>query len=161
MLQGEIGEDKLMKTLKKATMKGLTAIELLIVTSIIALIAVFATPMMTSVFYETELDKAVEITEDSVEKARRAARLYKTDVTMRIRADENLKQHSITITIPRTTQEQLLNDMQEVFLLPDSIRVVSGNMLIQFDSKGKVDFPAMVMMASNQGEFERTKMVIQ
>jgi len=145
----------------KAAMKGLTAIELLIITSIIALITVFATPMMSSVFFETELDKAAKITEESIEKARAAARFYDTDVQMRIESDGNLARHSITVSIPRSNAEKMLSEIQQVFPLPDTVRIVSGDMLIQFNSEGQVDSPAMLMMASTQGDFERQQIMIE
>lgn len=150
-----------MTRIKNAAMKGLTAIELLIITSIIALIAVFATPMMSSVFFETELEKAARITEKSIEKARVAARFYDTNVQMRIEADGNLARHSIIVSIPRSNQEKMLAEIQEVFPLPDTVRVVSGDTLIQFNSEGEVDSPAMLTMASTEGDFDRDQIMIE
>lgn len=145
----------------KATMKGLTAIELLIIASIIALIAVFATPMMNWVFAKSDLDRAVEITEQSIHKARVAARLYDTSVVMRVEADQDLNPHSITILMPGNNRDVLLGEWKEEFVLPDSVRIVSGNMLVNFDSEGKVDFPAKLLLASNQDDFKQKEFIIQ
>ena len=145
----------------KATMKGLTAIELLIITSIIALIVVFATPMMNSVFAESDLDSAVEITEQSIHKARVAARLYDTYVVMRVEADQDMNPHSITILMPGKDTDELLGEWKEEFVLPDSVRIVSGNMLINFDAEGKVDFPAKLLIASIQDDFKQKEFIIQ
>lgn len=150
-----------MNLIKKAAQNGLTAIELLIITSIIALITVFATPMMSSVFFETELEKAAKITGKSIEKARVAARFYDTDIQMRIEADGNLSRHAITLSIPRSNQEMMLNEIREVFPLPDTVRVVSGDMLILFNSEGEVDYPALLTLTSTEGDFEREQIMIE
>jgi Tfp pilus assembly protein FimT len=145
----------------KAIMKGLTAIELLIITSVIALIVVFATPMMNAVFAKSDLDRAIEITEQSIHKARVAARLYDTNVVMRVEADQDMNPHSITILIPGNNRDILLGEWKEEFVLPDSVRIVSGNMLINFDSEGEVDFPAKMLIASNREGFKQKKFIIQ
>ena len=150
-----------MNHIRKATIKGLTAIELLIITSIIALIVVFATPMMSSVFFESDLDKAAEITDESINKARLAARFYKSKVEMRFNADGELVHHGITISRPRGGKEQLLSEVIQEFPLPVTIRIVSGDMLVNFDANGEVDIPAMVLIASNKGEFERRELIIE
>lgn len=150
-----------MNHIKNATMTGLTAIELLIITSVVALIAVFATPMMSSVLFETDLDKAEKIAEESVKKARIAARFYKSDVTMRISASGELAHHGITITIPRAGKDQMLVEMKEEFPLPGTVKVVSGDMLINFNSDGEVDYPIMVLMATKEGNFERRELVVE
>lgn len=150
-----------MRNPKAAATKGLTAIELLIVTSVIAVIAVFAAPMMSSVFLETDLDKAVKITRDSIDKARVAARLYDTSVFMTIETVESSKGHAIKVLIPRKNSQQVLNDLEEIFPLPESVRVVSGDLLIQFDSDGQVDFPAMLLLASSDGELKRKEFLIK
>jgi prepilin-type N-terminal cleavage/methylation domain-containing protein len=149
------------RNIKTATTKGLTAIELLIVTSVIAVIAVFATPMMSSVFLETDLDKAVKITQDSIDKARISARLYNTSVFMTIGTIETSPGHAIKVLIPQKDKQQVLNDMEHIFPLPESVRVVSGDMLIQFDSNGQVDFPAMLLLASSDGELKRKEFLIK
>lgn len=150
-----------MNDTRKTTMKGLTAIELLIITSVIALVAVFAAPMMSSVFLKSDLDKAEEITEESIQKARIAARFYNSDVTLRISASGELARHGITITIPRAGKDQLLGEVKEEFSLPVTVRVMSGDMLINFDADGEVDFPTMVMMATTDENFERRQLVVE
>lgn len=150
-----------MNSTRNQAMKGLTAIELLIVTSIIAVIAVFAAPVLSSVFFESDLDKAEEITEESIKKARIAARFYNSDVTMRISASGELARHGITITIPRAGKDPLLGKVKEEFSLPVTVRVMSGDMLINFNSDGEVDFPTMVMMSTNEGNHERRQLVVE
>jgi Tfp pilus assembly protein FimT len=142
-------------------MNGLTAIELLIITSIIAVIAVFAAPMLSAVFFESDLDKAEEITEETIKKARIAARFYNSDVTMRISASGELARHGITITIPRAGKDPLLGEVKEEFSLPVTVRVMSGDMLINFNSDGEVDFPTMVMMSTNEGNHKRRQLVVE
>lgn len=142
-------------------MKGLTAIELLIFASIIALVVVFATPIMNFMFAKSDLDSAVEITEQSIHKARVAARLYDTGVVMRVEADPDISPHSITILMPGNDSDELLGEWKEEFVLPDSVRIVSGSMLINFDFEGKVDFPAKLLIASNQDDFKQKEFIIQ
>jgi hypothetical protein len=159
--QGELGEGYPMNNTRKATVTGLTAIELLLITSVIAVITVFATPIVSSVFFDSDLDKAEDITEESIKKARLAARLYNSDVTMRISASGELARHGITITIPRASKDQLLGDVKEEFSLPVTVKVVSGDMLINFNADGEVDFPTMVMLATNEGNFEQREFVVE
>jgi Tfp pilus assembly protein FimT len=150
-----------MKIIKNATMRGLTAIELLIYTSILALITVFAAPMMSSVLLESDLDKAEEITEESIQKARVSARLYGSDVTLRITASGEQARHGITVSIPRAGQDTTLGVLTKEYALPVTVRVVSGDTLVMFNPDGGVNSPTTVMLASVDGASQRRNLVIE
>ena len=150
-----------MKIIKNATMRGLTAIELLIYTSILALITVFAAPMMSSVLFESDLDKAEEITEESIQKARVSARLYGSDVTLRITASGEQSRHGITVSIPRAGQDTTLGVLTKEYALPVTVRVVSGDTLVMFNPDGGVNSPTTVMLASVDGASQRRNLVIE
>ena len=57
-----------------APAKGLTAIELLIIISIVALLVAFAAPLIKTMSSKSEFEQAIEITEASVKHARWTAR---------------------------------------------------------------------------------------
>lgn len=134
----------------KRPAQGLTAIELLILISIAALIIVFALPMMSSAIWKTELDQAIEITEESVEQARTTARFYKTSVLMRLETGETDQLPHITLSVPRQQEDILMENIKANVALPEGIRFVNGDMMVQFNADGEVDLPVMIMMASHQ-----------
>jgi len=90
--------------------KGLTAIELLIIISIVALVVAFAAPMMKAMSPKSEFEQAIEITEASVEQARWTARFYKAEVFLRLETDENREQHSITLSVPKMQKDLRQHD---------------------------------------------------
>ena len=51
--------------------------------------------------YQSEFDLAIEITESFVDHARATARVYNTNVLMRIEPDNELGQQTITLIIPK------------------------------------------------------------
>jgi Tfp pilus assembly protein FimT len=150
-----------MERTSKRPAQGLTVIELLILVSITALIIVFALPMMSSAIWKTELDQAVEITEESVEQARTAARFYKSDVLMRLEAGHTDQPPHITLSVPRKQKDILMDDIKADVALPEGIRFVNGDMVVQFNADGEVDLPVMIMMASHHDEEEIHSLMIE
>lgn len=139
--------------------KGLTAIELLIVVSILALIIIFAAPMIAG--SNRVFDEAIEITESSVEHARKTARFYKTDVVMRLETDEQQKLQSITVSIPQMQNSEALNEVKEAFPLPPGVQVSSAKETIRFDNKGELMMPAELLFKSEQLENQSRQLVIR
>ena len=130
--------------------KGFTAIELLIYTSIGALITAFAIPFVTQTTHQTELEQALKITEDSIQQARRTARIYHTDVVMRIESESDSSQDAIHISIPEMQRDPALNMVTEEFPLPEGIDIVSSDEIIRFDPAGEVNWPASLMSVSQK-----------
>lgn len=136
----------------KCPSQGFTAIELLIFASILALVIAFAIPMMGTAKHASKVEDALKITQDSVKQARRKARLYKTDVLLHIEAGENERPNAITLTLPNVHRDPNMNDFGDEFSLPEGVAVVSGDAVIHFDPNGVVDWPATVIIASDQAE---------
>lgn len=150
-----------MARLTIAPSKGLTAIELLIIISIVALVVVFAAPMMSVVSSKSEIEQAIETTEASVKQARWTARFYKTDVLLRLETDEKQKQHFITLSVPKMQKDFVLNEVEERFPLPKGIQIVSDNEIVRFDPTGAVELPAHFLISSNQEEYKSRQLVIK
>ena len=146
---------------KIGRVKGLTAIELLIIISIVALLVTFAAPMIKTMSSKSEFEQAIEITEASVEQARWTARFYQTEVLLRLETGENQKQHSITISVPKMQKDLVLNEVKEEFPLPIGIQIVSDDKIIRFDPTGEVEMPAHILVSSNQAEYKSRQLVIR
>jgi len=146
---------------KLAPAKGLTAIELLIVISIVALLVAFAAPMIKTMSPKSEFEQAIEITEASVEQARWTARFYQTEVLLRLETDENQKRHSITLSVPKMQKDLVLNEVKEEFPLPNGIQIISDDTVILFDPHGEVELPAHLLISSNQAENKSHQLVVK
>jgi len=150
-----------MKQAMMAPWKGLTAIELLIIISIIALIVAFAAPMMKAMSSKSEFEQAIEITEASVEQARWTARFYHAEVLLSLETDENQEQHSITLSVPKMRKDLVLNEVKERFPLPVGIQIASDDTIIRFDPTGKVESPTQILISSNQAEYKSHQLVVK
>jgi len=144
-----------------APAKGLTAIELLIVISIVALLVAFAAPMIKTMSHKSEFEQAIEITEASVEQARWTARFYKAEVLLSLENDENQKQHSITLSVPQMQKDLVLNEVKEEFPLPNGIQIISDETIIRFNPAGEVELPAYILVSSSQAENESRQLVVR
>lgn len=144
----------------KTPARGVTVIEVLIMISVIAVLIVFAAPMVGSAFSTTEVDEAVRITEKSVREARALARLYRTDVYVKIESSDN-RAPSITVSMPSRHQHVDVGQRNEEFALPGQVQVLSGDALLQFNAEGEVDLPAMVMLASRVDQRDFQRLVIE
>jgi Tfp pilus assembly protein FimT len=121
--------------------KGLTAIELLIIASILAVIAVFATPIISDAVLPSDLKEGIEITESSVKQARQTARLYKMEVLMQVGEEDAQERQVLTLFIPGLQRTVALNQVEVKYILPVGIRVVSQEQVIHFKPDGEVDRP--------------------
>lgn len=130
------------------TEKGFTAIEFLIYASIIALLISFAAPMVSSSIRQSQVDQAMEITEESIKQARRTARIYNTEVLMHIVSDGQPGQDAITLSIPDFQRDTSLNSVTEEFALPTGVDIQSTDAVIYFDPAGEVDWPTMIVFTS-------------
>ena len=139
--------------------KGLTAIELLIIVSVVGVLVIFTAPLLNG--SKSEFDQAIKITESTVEQARQTARFYKTDVLMRLETDEQKNRQSITLAIPRMNSQQVLNEVKEEFQLPDGIQVVSEDRVFHFDAHGEIAIPAQLLFVSDRMKDQSRQLVIR
>jgi Tfp pilus assembly protein FimT len=121
--------------------KGLTAIELLIIASIVAVIAVFATPIISDAVLPSDLKEGIEIAESSVKQARQTARLYKMEVLMQVGEEDAQERQALTLFVPGLQKTIDLNEVEFKYILPVGIRVVSQEQVIHFKPDGEVDQP--------------------
>jgi Tfp pilus assembly protein FimT len=122
--------------------KGLTAIELLIITSVIAIVTIFTTPMVSHALLPSDLKEGIEITESSIQQARQTAQYYKTDVLMRVGEEDPPDRQVITLLIPRMQQTTAMNEVEVKFILPAGVRVISQEQVIHFMPNGEVEQPS-------------------
>ncbi|MEJ2401950.1 MAG: hypothetical protein P8Y52_11235 [Xanthomonadales bacterium] len=139
--------------------RGITAIELLIIISVLGIVIVFAAPVVSSAFWTSEVDQAVRATEKSVSDARTLARLYKTNVIVHIDAGEE-RPASITVSIPSRHRDVDIGDLREQVTLSDDVEVLGGDVRVEFNPDGEVDLPAMVMLTSRLDRSTTHKLVI-
>ena len=139
--------------------KGLTAIELLIIVSVVAVLVIFTAPLLSG--SKSEFDQAVKITESTVEQARQTARFYKTNVLIRLETDEQKNHQSITLSIPRIKSQSVLNEVTEEFQLPEGIQVISEDQVIHFDERGEIAIPAQLLFVSDRLKDQSRQLVIR
>jgi len=141
--------------------KGLTALELLITTGVAAVLVAFAAPLVSSLMSKSELEQAIEITESSVQQARQTARIYKTDVLMRLEMDEQEKLQYIVISIPALKRDLALNEVKNKVTLPSGFQAFIDGETVLFDSSGEVELPVDVTVVSNKSDEASHLLVIE
>jgi Tfp pilus assembly protein FimT len=140
--------------------KGVTALELLMTAGVVAILVAFAAPLVSSLISKSELEQAIEITESSVKQARATARLYKTDVLMRLELDEQKKLQYIVISVPALQRDHSLNEVKDEINLPPGFQALIDGETIHFDPSGEVEMPVVVTVVSNQADIASHLMVI-
>jgi Tfp pilus assembly protein FimT len=152
-------EERKMVRIITSPEKGLTAIELLIIVSVVAVLVIFTAPLLSG--SKSDFDQAVKITESTVEQARQTARFYKTNVLIRLETDEQKNHQSITLSIPRIKSQSVLNEVTEEFQLPEGIQVISEDQVIHFDERGEIAIPAQLLFVSDRLKDQSRQLVIR
>jgi hypothetical protein len=141
--------------------KGASALELLIIAGAIAVLVAFASTIVDFAKPKSELEQAITITESSVQLARKTARLYKTDVIMRLVVKDHEKQQSIVLSFPKLQKDPVLNEVKEEFVLPPGIQIVIDGEIVHFEPDGEVELPGQILVLSNQAENISHQFVIE
>jgi len=141
--------------------KGASALELLIIAGAIAVLVAFASTIVDFAKPKSELEQAITITESSVQLARKTARLYKTDVIMRLVVKDHEKQQSIVLSFPNLQKDPVLNEVKEEFVLPPGIQIVIDGEIVHFEPDGEVELPGQILVLSNQAENISHQFVIE
>jgi Tfp pilus assembly protein FimT len=139
---------------------GLTVIELLIITSVLAIITVFGTPILSNALSPSEFQRGIDICETSVKQARQTARFYHTDVLMKVGYDETQNQQTITLLIPRMQRTPTMNEVTVEFVLPAGVEVTSQEHVIHFMPNGEVEPPSETLNIFNQIEGESHQLAL-
>ena len=141
--------------------KGATALELLIIAGAIAVLTAFASTVVDYAKPKSELEQAITITDSSVQHARKTARLYKTDVTMRLVVTDHDKQQTIVLSFPKMQKDPVLNEVKETFVLPPGIQIVIDGEIVHFEPDGEVALPGQILVLSNHAENISHQFVIE
>ena len=141
-----------MERIKIAPAKGVSALDLLIIAAALAIVAAFATTIVDYAKPKSDLELAISIMDSSVKHARKTARLYKTDVMMRLVVKEKDKQQCIVLTFPEMQKDPVLNEINKEFVLPPGIQIVFDGEIVHFESDGEVELPGQILVLSNQAE---------
>lgn len=141
--------------------EGLTAIELLIITSVVAIVLIIAAPVLSKAAKPSDVDLAVQNTESFINHARATARVYKTDVLMRIAPSDYPGQQAIKLTIPEMKKDASMNEVEEEFLLPEGVRLLSVGETIHFKSDGEIGPPARTLVLYNLEHDKARELVIR
>ena len=149
-----------MERTRNHSARGITVIELLIIVSVLAILVVFAAPVVSSAVGTSDVDEAVKVTEKSVREARVLARLYRTEVYVRIESDER-QRSLITVSVPARHQDIDVGGVRDEVSLPGGVQVLGGDVMVQFNPDGEVDLPAMVMLASRVDERNAHRLIIE
>ena len=140
--------------------RGITALELLIIAAVAAVLVAFAVPLVSYMMSKSDMEQAINITESSIQSAREAARFYNTDVLIHLEMDEEEKQQSIVLSIPALQKDPALNEVTEDYALPLGFQVYIDSEIIHFEPTGEVELPAHVKIVSNSGENPDHQLVI-
>jgi len=131
--------------------KGITLIEILIALGILIILLSFAMPSVSGAATRAEMKAAVENVEWSLQSARNLARMTESSVTVHIPAAIPDKLQTITFSNSGRDGESRISQLQE-FTLPAEIVLVSGQEAFEFDSRGLVKTPGLILLASNVDE---------
>jgi Tfp pilus assembly protein FimT len=140
---------------------GLTAIELLIIISFVAVISVMVSPFFNKSHITQDFDLAIEITESFVTHARATARVYNTDVFMYIGPDNVYGQQAITLIVPGLKKDPSMVEVKEEFFLPAGVRLFSDDGVIHFNPDGEIESPTHNMVLLNTRYDTSREFVIQ
>ena len=119
---------------------------------VVATLVAFAVPLVSSLKSKSELEQAIRITESSVQQARATARIYNTDVLMRLEMDEQKKLQYIVISVPALKRDNSLNEVKDEINLPHGFQALIDGETIHFDPRGEVEIPVAVTVVSNQAD---------
>ncbi len=130
--------------------KGLTAIELLIIASVVGIVAIFAIPIISDAVLPSGFREAIKLTESAVEQARQTARFYKTEVLMLVGEEPEQDQQTLTLVIPQMQKTQAMDEVEVKFILPAGVRVISQEHVIHFMPSGEVEQPSKSLTILDQ-----------
>ena len=141
--------------------RGISVLEILIALCMLVVIVSFAAPTLSSVNAKADLQAAVANMEFSIDAARNTARVLETPVVMNFHNDRKLKQNYITFSMPQRSEQLQADNSLQRYDLPAGIRIVSDQTVIQFDSRGLLEAPVQLLLASQADEDVSERLLIQ
>jgi Tfp pilus assembly protein FimT len=131
--------------------KGITLIEILLVTGLLVILLSFAIPSISSATTRAEMDSTFENVQYSLQMARKVARTTESPVVMNISPATEGTAQTITFTSPGTNGRGNSLSIQD-FSIPDTVVLVSDQDSFAFDRRGLVENPGKVLLLSKVDE---------
>ena len=140
--------------------KGITLIEILLVTGLMVILLSFAIPSISGATIKAEMDSTYENVQYSVQMARKVARTTESAVVMNISPATQDTAQKITFTSPGKNGKGSNLQIQD-FSIPENVALVSDHHSFAFDERGLVENPGQVMLVSKVDETVTTTMDVQ
>jgi len=131
--------------------KGITLIEILLVTGLMVILLSFAIPSISGATIKAEMDSTYENVQYSVQMARKMARATESTMVMNVSPATEGSAQSITFTSPGTNRKSNSLQIQD-FSVPDNVVLVSDHDSFVFDERGLVENPGQVLLVSKVDE---------
>lgn len=128
--------------------RGITAVEILIVLGMIAVVTTFFANSFTRATNKADLWVAVEGVNLSVESARSMARQLETEVLMHLNTETEGESHTIAFSFPDRNEALDSGNLLQEFVLPPDIKLMADDSVISFDARGLVEKPISLLFVS-------------
>lgn len=132
-------------TISRSRAKGVTLIEILLVIGLLAIVASFAVPSMSSATASAEMKAAVENVEYSIRTARNTARLKETGIAIEISQATPDTAAVIDFSDARDANRAIGIAQHQ---LPEGIDLLSRPAAFEFDKRGLVIEPGTITLVS-------------
>ena len=140
---------------------GLTAIELLIAISCVAVMSAFVGTIWIESRVKAEMDRAVVSVNASITAARQAARIYNTDVVLYLPANQNAPQ-AMYYTVPSSGVVDLLPEYEKTGLPAlEGVYLVADTDTINFNSTGMAVSPVKLLLVSSTQSSVSAEVLVQ
>lgn len=141
--------------------RGVTAVEILIVLGMVAVIVTFFANTFTRTVNKGDLLVAAEGLSFSVQSARNMARTLETDVLMHLNVAPGASNHSIVFSYPNRNESLTGENLLQEFVLPADIRMMTDVSAIHFDARGLVETPANLLLTSQANTLLQESVLVQ
>lgn len=141
--------------------RGITAVEILIVLGMMAVIMTFFANSFTRATNKADLLVAVEGVNFSVRSARNMARELETEVFMHLNTAKKDENHSIKFSYPNRNESLSSANLLQEFVLPADIKLVTDESVISFDARGLVEKPTSLLLISQSEESMQESVLVQ
>ncbi len=141
--------------------RGITAVEILIVLGMLAVIMTFFANSFSRATNRADLLVAVEGVNFSVQSARSMARELETEVLMHLNTSSTGENHSIEFSYPNRNQSLGSGNLLQEFVLPADIRLMTDESVIHFDARGLVEKPTRLLLISQTEESTQETVLVR
>jgi len=141
-------------------MRGITAVEILIVLGMMAVIMTFFANTFTRTTNRADLLLAVESVTFMAQSARNMARELETDVLMHVNTGVDGSNSSIDFSYPERSESLNSENLLQEFVLPSDIRLLTDESVIHFDARGLVVNPtSLLLISQSEGSMQESVIV--